>query len=253
MYLQTDIEPLVRPRNESSRDVDKRYSLLLCSSSELAPLCPFHSRHALDVRIDQDALECLLDEKAELAAHAAALETRLHEAEAAAAAAAAAAAEAGSRPTFLPAEEGVPLEPGRVAREGQTADLERGGDGRADETRASHTSRAAEETTPQHQPQQERVLLHHQPQQELFLRQSRAEADRLRGELENARSEQARAAAAAAEERQASARRVAELEAAVEQTRREYQDHRDRAESRLETLRVAFDQENEENDPQVRN
>eukprot|EP00903_Cladosiphon_okamuranus_P011234 g10598.t1 len=202
------------------------------------------------------ALECLLDEKVELARRAAELEARLHEAEATAAAAAAAAT--AGRTTGIPAEERGTPEPGLGARAGEAADHGRGGDGNALETTVANTGgqspegreyhAGAEETTAQHHPRHQELLLR---QAEIDASRSTAEADRLRGELEDARAEQARAAIAAAEEREASARRISELQVAIEQTKREYRDHRDRAESRLETLRVAFDQENEENDPQA--
>lgn len=203
--------------------------------------------------IAQAALEGLLDEKEELAKYAAELEARLRQAESAEAAAAAT-----SRTTLLSAEEGVSLEPGQAARTEETADQERGGDGAVGTTAVNaggHSAgggehAGAEETTRQHQG--------HQPTSVLLLRQaevaagrSRAEVDHLRDELDNARAEQAQVAAAAAEEREVSVRRVSELEAAILQTKQEYQDHRDKAESRLETLRVAFDQENEESDAQV--
>lgn len=206
------------------------------------------------VGIAQAALECLLDEKAELARHAAELETRLRETEASAAAAAAA-----SRTTLLPSEESGTPEPGQEARAGETADHERGGDGNAVGTPSANTGgqspegaeRAAVEQAAQQHRQRHQELLLRQAEIEIDASRSTTEADCLRGELENARTEQAQAAAAAAEEREASATRVSKLEAAVEQTKREYREHRDRAESRLETLRVAFDQENEENDPQA--
>lgn len=95
--------------------------------------------------------------------------------------------------------------------------------------------------------------LHQEPMSRLLRRaeiaaiESRAEVDTLRGELEAARAEKSKVVAAATEEIRASGRRVSELEVVIEETKREYQSHRDKAESRLETLRVAFDQENEEN------
>lgn len=200
----------------------------------------------------QPALECLLDEKAELAKHAAALETRLREAEAAAA--------AGSRATLSPAEEGVRSELGQGTLAGKNADTD-GGERGAFETATVNAGGPSLEGTPppasaqDTTPQQQQHRWHRQlvPRQgEIAAGQSRAEADRLRDELERARVEQADAAAAAAEERRVASSRVSELEAAIAGTKREYQDHRDRAESRLETLRVAFEQENEENDPQVK-
>lgn len=57
--------------------------------------------------------------------------------------------------------------------------------------------------------------------------------------------------AGVAEARDLAARRVAELEGATEETKDEHERHRSRAETRLETLRTAFEQEQEENGAQV--
>lgn len=249
---QAHKEPLVERVESRRRPLNTAAHCLFYV--RVVPHRPFHPRHALDARTLQAALECLLDEKAELATHAAELQTRLREAEAVAAAA--------SRATVLPAEEGVGLEPGDLAaRPGRTADQRAGSHGAAGTATANvggHSPGSTEdaggaeaETTTQqdHRRQPTLPLLR---RAEVAASQSRAEVDHLRGELERVRAEQALAAAAAAKEREMSERRVSELKAAVEQTKREYRDHRDKAESRLETLRVAFDEENEENDTQVK-
>jgi len=208
------------------------------------------------VCILQAALECLLDEKTELLTRTADLERRLREAETAMAA-----TTATSQTTPALPETSAMLNPGLPARALETAPRVKddnavaatdAGD-RPATGRTENDERKAMRWRQQQQQQrkQQQVQTEHD-QADLAARQLMgAEVDLLRGELETARAEQAKAVAVAAEERESSARRVSELEAAIAETKREYRRHRDRAESRLETLRVAFDQENEENDSQV--
>lgn len=217
---------------------------------------------ALHVCAKQAALECLLDEKAELVTRTVDLENRLHEAEAAATKAAATAA-AASRGTSVStaatafesslsaaAEQGCESNDAAACQHSEENDTTATKSTSTDDNPSGRTERVGAEDSVRHQHQ-------HQPTS-LLLRQAeitasrwRSEADHLRGELETARAEKEQVIAAATEEIRASARRASELEVAIEETKREYQSHRDKAESRLETLRVAFDQENEENCAQV--
>lgn len=192
--------------------------------------------HALGLSDEQAALECLLGEKAELLARTAHLENRLHEADATAAKAAAAAS--------------------ALSEEERTYVTWPAGGVHADAGGRTNRCRSAEvETTPAArgeagQQQQPNTLLLRT--EGIAARQSRDEADRLHHELKSARAEHAEVVALAAEERARSARKMSTLQDAVEETKLEFQSHKDMAEARLEILRVAFDQEERENNAQVR-
>ncbi len=216
----------------------------------------------MDACIPQAALECLLDEKAELLTRTADLEQRLREAETAVAA-----ATATSRTAAAPPEMGAVLNPGLPARASEAAPANKEDEaavatvatetgheqaqGRTDNDEREAMRRRRQKYRQQQQQQQQQVSPEHEEADLAASQSMGAEVDFLRGELEAARAAQAKAVAAAAVERETSARRVSELEVAIADTKREYRRHRDRAEARLETLRVAFDQENEENDLQV--
>lgn len=86
---------------------------------------------------------------------------------------------------------------------------------------------------------------------EASAKKAKAEADSLRTELERAQTAQAEAIAVVMEEKAVSDKKVSELKEVIEVTRREQETHREMAESRLETLRSAFEQEEEENGGQV--
>ncbi|CAM9186817.1 unnamed protein product [Ectocarpus sp. 4 AP-2014] len=181
------------------------------------------------------ALECLLGEKAELLARTAHLENRLHEAEAAAAKAAAAvsALSEEERTTVTCPAGGVHVDTGGWTNRCRSAEV-------------AATPAAGGEAGQQQQPKT--LLLRAAG---IAAKQSRDEADRLRHELKSARAEHAEVAASAAEERTRSATKLSALQDAVEETRLEFQSHKDMAEARLEILRVAFDQEERENNAQA--
>lgn len=192
--------------------------------------------HALGLCDAQAALECLLGEKAELLARTAHLENRLHEVEATAAKAAA--------------------EASALSEEGRTHVTWPAGGVHADAGGRTHRCRSAEVAATQAaggeagQQQHPHALLLRTAG--IAAKQSGDETDRLRHELKTARAEHAQVVASAAEERARSARKMSTLEDAVEETKLEFQSHKDMAEARLEILRVAFDQEERENNAQVR-
>ncbi|CBN80172.1 hypothetical protein Esi_0116_0046 [Ectocarpus siliculosus] len=181
------------------------------------------------------ALECLLGEKAELLARTAHLENRLHEAEAAvakAAAAASALSEEDRTSVTWPAG-GVHVDAG----------------GRTNRCRSAEVAATPAAGGEAGQQQQAKTLLLRTAG--IASKQSRDEADRLRHELKSARAEHAEVVASAAEEGARSARKLSTLQDAVEETKLEFQSHKVMAEARLEILRVAFDQEERENNAQA--
>lgn len=84
------------------------------------------------------------------------------------------------------------------------------------------------------------------------LERSRGEVEDLRHGLERARARERRAAAAVEEERRAALEKITELEGAIERSEREHGLLRERTEGRLELLRSAMEQEEQENSSQVR-
>lgn len=181
-------------------------------------------------------MECLLGEKAELLARTAHLENRLHEAESTAANAAAAAS--------------ALSEEGRTHVTWPAGGVHADADGRTNLCRSAEVAATPAAGGEAGQQQQPNTLLLRTAG--IAAKQWRDEADRLRHELKTAQAEHAEVVASAAEERARSARKMSELEDAVEETKLEFQSHKDMAETRLELLRVAFDQEEGENNAQVR-
>ncbi|CAM9932857.1 unnamed protein product [Ectocarpus sp. 6 AP-2014] len=181
------------------------------------------------------ALECLLGEKAELLARTAHLENRLHEAEAAVAktAAAASALSEEDRTSVTWPAGGVHVDAG----------------GRTNRCRSAEVAATPAAAGEAGQQQQAKALLLRTAG--IAAKQSRDEADRLRHELKSARAEHAEVVASAAEEGARSARKLSTLQDAVEETKLEFQSHKDMAEARLEILKVAFDQEERENNAQA--
>lgn len=80
---------------------------------------------------------------------------------------------------------------------------------------------------------------------------AREEVEVLRGELARARVREREMAGAVEEERQTARKKVAELEGVIDRTDREHALFRERTELRLERLRVAVEEEDEENGSQV--
>ena len=192
----------------------------------------------------------MLGEKAELVARTADLEERLREAETAVI------ATKGTSRTASPEVNAV-LHPALPVRVGETAHKTKEEEDAVVAVTGTETNDGRATGWMEHDggegtmQQQQQVATEYKQARLAASQPKGAEVDYLRSELETARAEQARVVVVAAEEREASARRVSELEVAIAETKLEYRRHRDRAESRLETLRVAFDQENEENDSQV--
>lgn len=84
------------------------------------------------------------------------------------------------------------------------------------------------------------------------LESSRREAETLQHGLERALArKQEEAAGAFQEERRAAREKIAELESAIERSEREHGVVRERAEGRLELLRSAMEQEEQENASEV--
>lgn len=83
------------------------------------------------------------------------------------------------------------------------------------------------------------------------LERARREAEILHGELEQARAREREAVDAVAEERRAAREKMAELEGVIEKSEREHDLLRQRLEGRLERLRLAMEEEEQENSSQV--
>lgn len=83
------------------------------------------------------------------------------------------------------------------------------------------------------------------------LERARGEAEILQGELEQARAREREAVEAVAEERRAARDKMAGLEGVIEKSEREHDLLRVRLEGRLERLRLAMEEEEQEDDSQV--
>lgn len=83
------------------------------------------------------------------------------------------------------------------------------------------------------------------------LESSRGDLEELRCRLERARTREREVVGAVEEERQAALEKIAELESLIERSEREHGLLRERTEGRLELLRSAMEEEEQENAPQV--
>ncbi|CAN0055769.1 unnamed protein product [Ectocarpus sp. 12 AP-2014] len=228
---QTEIADLERQLEDAAKEQER---MRLRAESRLESLRAAFEQEEAEAG-GNAALECLLGEKAELLARTAHLENRLHDAEAAAAKAAAAASalsEEERTHVTWPAG-GVHVDDGGKTNRCRSAEV-------------AATPAAGGLAGQQQQPNTLPLRT-----AGIAARQSRDEADRLRHELKSARAEHAEVVASAAEERARSARKMSTLQDAVEETKLEFQSHKDMAEARLEILRVAFDQEERENNAQA--